>query len=892
MKRSLRAAGAASVIALVAAMPFSALAGGVEAADDSSVLSVQEATASAAVSADASDDEVDTITVIGQRAMMASSISRQRNADGIESVITRDAIGQFPDQNVAESTRRLTGVNVLNDQGEGRFIAVRGLDPSLNASSINGVRIPAPEADTRAVALDVVPSELVESIEVKKTLTPDMDADTIGASIEINTTKGFDRKKPFISFNGEGSYNNLNELWSPKAGVDFAYPVSDKFGISGGFSYNLRKTATDNSEMDDWDITDNGVAYAGTVEYRDYDVKRKRVGGSLSLDFKPTDTTYLYTRGFYSEFNDTEKRDRLVFKLDEEPSSGDANTATFLSDDGTIEVRRGLKDRFEAQTIQSYEVGGETESGQWTVDYSAAYSQSQEHEFKTQDPTRFRHKFEDPGELGVTFDYTNLDFTTFDVFAGASDFLDPSNYKFKEMSATDGLTRDKEWSFKLNVARDYDLSDGATLQVKAGGKARLRTKFYHYSENVYDGFDGDYTLADVVGGQTYGLADISPLPDLDAVRAFYAANAASFELNDFDTTVASNEKDYDADEDIYAGYFMGRYTNDRMTLIAGLRMEHTKDDLSGNLVEQVDAGATYNGMVLADDSVFISPISFTNSYTDWLPSASLKYSATEEVILRAGVFKSVVRPKISDLVPNFNVEENDNNERKGSFGNPDLNPYRAWNFDASVEYYFARDGVIQIGAFYKKIENFIVDVTYEGDDAPYNGVFHDVMFDKASIPLNGDNATVKGVEFNYQQALTFLPYPLDGMLAGFNYTYTDAEGDFIDRTIPLPASSKHTYNAMIGYEKGPISLRATAAYRAKYLDELGGDPESDRYVQDHLQIDLSAKYKITDNLRFYVDFVNLNNEPYIAYRTGPVRDRLYQYETYSWTGKVGVKATF
>ncbi|WP_373488377.1 beta-sandwich domain-containing protein, partial [Blastomonas sp.] len=149
------------------------------------------------------------ILVIGQAANQASALSRQRAADGVSSVLTRDAIGQFPDQNVAESLRRLPGLNILNDQGEGRFVAVRGLDPNLNSTSVNGVRVPSPEGDVRSVALDVISSDIIESIEVKKSLTPDMDGDTIGASIEINTTSAFDRKKDLFSLKAEGSYNDL-----------------------------------------------------------------------------------------------------------------------------------------------------------------------------------------------------------------------------------------------------------------------------------------------------------------------------------------------------------------------------------------------------------------------------------------------------------------------------------------------------------------------------------------------------------------------------------------------------------------------------------------------------------------------------------------------------------
>src|SRR5690606_3195808 len=182
----------------------------------------------------------------------ASALSRQRSADGVQSVLSRDGIGQFPDQNAAESLRRVAGINVLNDQGEGRFVAVRGLSPDLNAASINGARVPAPEADVRSVALDVIPAELIESIEIKKSLTPDMDADTIGASIEINTTGAFDRNGPFLSFSGEGSFNDMNNEWSPKGSLDFSTTLGDRLGLAGGVSYYKREFSTDNIEMEGW----------------------------------------------------------------------------------------------------------------------------------------------------------------------------------------------------------------------------------------------------------------------------------------------------------------------------------------------------------------------------------------------------------------------------------------------------------------------------------------------------------------------------------------------------------------------------------------------------------------------------------------------------------------
>lgn len=830
----------------------------------------------------------DYVVVVGQRAMMNSAVERQRDSDTIESVVTRDGIGQFPDQNVAEAARRLPGINILDDQGEGRFISVRGLDPTLNAASVNGVRLPSPEADTRAVALDVVASELVESIEIKKTLTPDMDADTIGASIEINTTKAFDRPDFFLTGTLEGSYNDLNGKTSPKGSIDFSIPVSDNFGIAGGLSYYDRKTSTDNTEMDDWAVSERagseGVVYAGTVEYRDYDVERERMGGSLSFDWAPTDETTLYARLLYSQFDDTEKRQRLSFGFESDPVSGTADTATFVSapagggfDRQRVTLRRDLKDRFESQKIQSYQVGGETESGPWEFKYSLAFSEAEEHEFQTQDPTRFQWRTSTAGAFGATFDYSNLETTTFNIDLGAAAFNDPTNYEFTELADVDGLSKDEEWAAKFDASNTFNFADGE-MELKGGLKARLREKSYTNNSTIYDGFTGDYTLADVPGSQTYGLADLGVLPDLGLVRAFNTANAALFEINDDDTFLERMSGFYDVQEDIYAGYVQAKYKTSALTVVGGVRIEQTQDDLAGFLVDE--------------DAVTATPLSFSNDYTDVLPSVSVKYDLTDDVVLRGGLFASVVRPGIGQMAPHSAINE----DLEAEFGNPELDPYHAWNLDLSAEYYPAPGAVLQIGAFYKDIEDFIVDQTFDDTDAPYNGVFQGISFSEATIPINGDKATVRGVEFNYQQALDFLPGPLDGLLVGFNYTYTDAKGDVQDgsgfRSITLPAAAKNTYNAMLGYEKDGLSLRLTAAYRDEYLDELGSDAESDRFVKDHLQIDASAKYRINDQMLIFAEWVNLNDEPYLAFRKGPGRDRLLQFESYSWTAKAGIRLTY
>jgi TonB-dependent receptor len=320
-------------------------------------------------------------------------------------------------------------------------------------------------------------------------------------------------------------------------------------------------------------------------------------------------------------------------------------------------------------------------------------------------------------------------------------------------------------------------------------------------------------------------------------------------------------------------------------------VEHTENDVSANRTELLEEGTELNGVILEDDTLIITPTASANSYTNWLPSLSLRYDARNDLVVRAGIFTSVVRPGPEQLAPIFAIEESNDGDREGEFGNPDLKPYEAINLDVSIEWYFADTGVLSGGVFYKEVENFIFETSFDEDTPPFFGIYNGVSFTEAVIPQNGEDAQVFGFELNYQQVLSFLPSPFSGLLVGLNYTYTDAEGDTGERNIDLPAASKHTYNAVLGYEYGPVSVRLTAAYRDSYLDELGSSPEEDRYVDEHLQIDLTANYDITDSLKLFTQFINLTDEPFVAYQRGPDRDRLLQYEEYSWTARIGLQWT-
>lgn len=817
------------------------------------------------------------ILVVGQVANILNSMTRQRSADGVESVLTRDSVGQFPDQNVAESLRRLPGVNILNDQGEGRFVSIRGLDPELNSASVNGTRLPAPESDVRSVALDVISADTIESIEVKKSLTPDMDADTIGGSIEINTVSAFARKKDLLTLTAEGSYNNLRDTVTPKLGFDFSKRISDNFGIAGGVSYYQRKFATNNMESEGWNLTDDGVLFADTLQYRDYDVERKRFNATLSLDFRPSDTTTLYARGLYSKFDDQEYRRQLSFEMDEDPRAGDMHSAEFSAEDGEIAVQRSLKDRFESQKVQSITLGGETKTEGWKLNYAGSWSRSSEEEHGSLDPAEFERKFEDE-DFGVLFDYANPRRTHYTITSGEAMFSDPAEYSFNKLERTTlSDSVDTEWAAHADLAKTFAM-DGGELTIQGGAKARWRKKRYNANIDVFESDDLMMDQGDLLGPQDYDLAYIEPALAKIRFRDFFNSHPELFELNEEDSFASSHDSDYGVREDVTAGYLLGRWDSPTLRVIGGVRMEHTYNDIRGQ------------ELGIADDfeDWALTPLKFTRSYTDWLPSLTARFEPKNGLVFRAAGYRSLVRPKFSAMAPRVVIEDNE-----GEFGNPDLQPYKAWSFDASAEYYFSKNGGISLGYFHKNIKNYIVERTFE--DYEYNGQ----TLDEATIPFNGDSARINGIEFSYNQVYDFLPGFLSGLLTQLNYTFTDAKGTVLEdgdigdpRRIPLPSAARSTFNVVVGYEKGPLSLRVAGTYRDKYLDELGDAADEDRYVDQHFQLDISAKYWATKNIQVFGDLINLTNAPYFAYQNFEDGKRLLQYENYKFTGKFGVKLKF
>lgn len=823
---------------------------------------------------------LDNLLVIGQAAGQAAALSRQREATHIKTVVASDFIGQFPDQNVAESLQRIPGLSVARDQGEGRFVVIRGLDAGFNSTTINGVRVPGPEDDSRAVNLDVIGSDLVDSLEVTKTVTPDMDGDAVGGNIEIKSLSAFDRGNA-LSARAEGSYNDQREATSPRAGITATRLFSlgdgvDNFGVAASISWFERDFGSEGVESAEWPFEEgpDGAEYRTLVEgeQRDYTITRERLGMTLNLDYRPDGASEYYLRTLYSDFGDDEVQLTNVFVFDE------GDIAELDGDSGLFEgaeVEKLSEGRHETQEILSVVAGGNNLVGDWTLDYNLAYSSASEDNQGALDGAFISE------DLTLGYDITGNPRIP-DLFGLGAALADASLYELDEIVLENSYTEETEWSLRLDARRDF-LAGNHPAFVKFGGKTRFRDKKANLDAFVYEDFGGDYTLSDFAGsGLDWSPGEFGAYGDFTSLTEFFNANRSNFELNAEDSEIDSRLEDYDLVEDIYAAYAMAGIDLGRIRLLGGVRVEHTELDQNGTRVVVDET---------ADDELLITPFRAARSYTDVLPGLHARWEMADRTYLRAAYTETIARPAFEVAAPRqeIEIEEDDGGiERTGEIGNPDLDPLHSRNLDLFFDHYpEGRVSVLSAGLFYKDIRDFFV-VT---DSAGAPG-FED--FDEVVRTVNGDDATLWGLELGWVEQFSRLPAPWDGLLVSANYTFTDSEAalPFRDGKVALPRQSDHIGNLSLGYDKYGLSMRLAATWRSEYLDEVGelDDPLADRYIDDHLQLDFTAKYRFLPGWQVYLNVINITDEPLYAYFDRPRYNS--QHEEYGLTTELGLQANF
>ena len=519
------------------------------------------------------------VLIVGQLAGQAGALNRQRAADNIKTVVDFDAINQYPDQNVAESLQRLPGLSVARDQGEGRFVVIRGLDPALNTATINGVRVGSPESGTRSVNLDVVANDLLEGLEVTKTLTPDMDGDGIGGNIEIKTATAFDRGNS-LSLRSEGSYNEQRDKISPRLAATATRLLSldgqNDFGVSAGVSYFRRSFGSDNVETAGFPLLeaeDGELPGIAEAEQRDYRVIRERLSTSLNFDWRPSADDEFYLRTLFSRFEDDETRQSGVYIFDD-------GETTALDDDGGrftgASQERNLRARVETQAIFTTALGAKHRWDDWKFDYVVAHSFANE-------KNRSNLSASFVGE-GLDLGYSLADSRRRPILFGAAND-DPASFVLDEITLEDSSTEERETSFALNLRHDLSFSDWNGY-VQIGSKVRLRKKTAELEAFVYDGFgEEDVSLSGFARDNgRYPLGVYGPEVNPGAFRSYFNGGRDGFELDGTSSAVDSRGADYRIDEDIFASYALGVANIGDLRILGGARVEYTDYRARGTAV--------------------------------------------------------------------------------------------------------------------------------------------------------------------------------------------------------------------------------------------------------------------------------------------------------------------
>lgn len=811
---------------------------------------------------------VEEVEVTGARGALINALERQRESDKIASVVDSDAMGNFADINVAESLRRIPGIMVENDQGEGRYVSVRGMNTDLNAMTINGVSTASPE-NRRGIMLDGVPTDMLDSMTVYKTLTPNLDADTIGGAIDLETISAFKFDGLHARLKAETSYSTLSEDGTnPKLALVATnrFQMADgELGVALTLSDQTRRIVSKNNETGGWGDDAINTDY----EMRYYDLERERQGAVLNFDYHANGGNKYYARFFHNEYTETEDRTKWeVRRAMEEDAVVEGDIATFPFQRIDTESRP----RVELRSISSAQFGGEFQLSERTNLRAEIFGSEAE-----QDDTNKWNVIFRSSQLNRPLTYDNSN-PRQPVINFAPEFYDPANLKLQAFESEYALTNDQDLGVRADLT--FELSDATEIQY--GAKYRQREKNNDFNFCGYEPVE-DSTLADypnrVIGD--YMNNRHGPAPTVAGTRALIdTLGTGTFALSDGTTCRAPGDNwelsgdedaesiaaDWYTDEDILAGYLMATTKTDRVTYIYGVRYEETK--------------ATYTGKQF-DGDAFAGNVSYDNDYGFVAPSFNAKIELADDKLLRLGVFRSLVRPGFGESAAGAEIDLEDN-EIQG--GNPFLDPTTAWNLDISYEWYLSRETFFSAGVFHKEIDDAILAV--EASNITLRGQ----QWDRGETFINADGSSISGLELGYQTAFE------NGFLIGLNYTYADGSTDLPEdsaygvRTIPYFKQAEHTANASFGYNAGPWDIRLAANYRSEFLDIIGSEALGDRYASDHVQLDLTAKYQVSEQLTINAAAINLNDRSEYYYFGN--KNRLSQYDEFGTTYELGVSYTF
>lgn len=824
------------------------------------------------------------ITVLAQAAGQIAALKQQMESNTIVNVVSKERLNELPDQNAAESVARLPGVSVQRDAGEASKVVVRGLSPRFNSITVNGVRLPS-SGDDRSVDLSLLPSDVLDGIEVFKALTPDKDGDAVGGTVNLLVKRAPDGLKSTSSI--ETGYNDLrsefgqykiqtngsNRFFDDKLGVLLSGSIQRVNRSSELFDDDLIENQNDSTL-----ITEN-LNFADTREIRD------RYGLSASIDYQINEDNRLFFSSLFGRTNRDEVRYRKRFRVGNNRTEYDSRD----------------RERFEA--IYTNSLGGFHNWNFIEVDWQTSYSYT-----LGKTPYSNYARFIERGSLGTLLDDSNPD----SIVTAATDNLEETYFQYGTFN-TSRRTED-DITLALNTKLKFYITDKIGGHFKFGGKYRGKSKFVNEDEirtdfavvdeigqanpDEFELTDEDqiaisnFINPDYVSPDIIGRFQIEPALDDEALASFYERFKSFYDPNRF-----LDLNDYTASETVSALYAMTELNiGDRFSIIPGFRYEYTDNSYNGNF------GRLSNNL---GRTGVISDTTGGQSYGEFLPQVHVRIKVIEGVDIRFAYTHSLSRPDYDNLVPFENINENAQTIQRG---NPDLIHSTAVNYDAFLSLYKNSVGYFSVGFFYKELQNIDYIRTTRIQEGQFNSY-------QLTSPVNAEGtSTVRGMEFDLQTDFRFLPKPLNGLILSTNLAFIESETFFpilligerspdppfrpvlIDtvRAGRLPGQPDLTAAFTIGYEVGLFSARLSLSYQQAILEGIANTGFTDDLSDGFSFWDfrLNQSFKSLPALTFFVNMNNVTSESEREFVGSGDDSRRSRDFSYGFTASTGIKLKF
>lgn len=823
-----------------------------------------------------------TFTVSGPREGSASAITKQREAFNVKNIVAADSFGNVADGNIGDFLQQLPGVTAVYVGADVRSVQIRGIDGALNSVTMDGDRVASSQSANAGRTFEFEQASLnnIETIEVTKAPTPDMDADSIGGNVNIVSKSTFDRAQPrtfTYSLGGvwRPKYYTRSDNWLrepiPNVGpsINFSYAdrlgAEKRFGVSLNFTYHSQPGG-DTAALATYQSVLTEPYYTQNITVpRPAGAPRTRLATGAKLEYKLSERTVLTLNTAYNWFHETNDTRAMVLGTTAAVANFRPGYTSFFE-----EVLANANSA-SAVTLSSDDKSGRTYQFVPTVrhrfngldiDYGVSFSNSQTYYDYAPDGRHFQSRpkatisYRLPN-IGFTIDRReSLKWPKYAQTTGA-DLFDLNSYGTLLVTDSDRSGEDEIKTAKLNVKKSLGL--GVPIFVKLGGVVRQQDRALenHAKRFNFSGPDGILNNGDERLGQfrdtTAKWTDANegyrspPWANPFAVARHVALFPGQWVEDAPFTPTSRLNGDRSITETVTAGYGMASLRFSQLSILGGVRVEKTETDADGPV--------TVSGV--------IRRLGRQGAYTDTFPGLHLRYSPTRSFVSRLSYSSGIGRPSFDAIMPADSVNEV---AQTVSIRNTGLKPQYSDNFDATAEYYFEPVGSLTASVFMKQIEGFqftdssqfVATGADNGFDGQYGGY-------RITTTRNGGNARYRGLEVAYQQQFTFLAGFWRGFGCYANYTRLLTRGDYGGATVTTQVAGfvPKTGNVALTYLGAGFNLRLNAVWRSEYLVTNSTNAALVVYHEPKLQLNLKTRYNFSRATAIFCDIENFNKSPII-----------------------------